>query len=83
MILTSGHIKTLSNQHPEYPPTGHFDHQNWPTGAKHIDIIIGFSELLLAAILKIVFLSCYHDPACLPKFFLLLGWSPKRILTET
>ena len=40
MILTSGHINTLSNRFStlKNPPTGYFDHQNWPTGAKHIDI---------------------------------------------
>ena len=27
-----------SIQHPENPPSGHSDHQNWPTGAQHIDI---------------------------------------------
>ena len=82
MILISGQNPFQSIQHPKKPHTGHFDHPNGPTSAKDIDII-GFSEWLLAAILKIVFLICYHDPACLPKFFLLLGWSSKRILIET
>ena len=85
MILISGHFKTPSNRLStlKKPHTRHFDQPNWPTGAKDIYIHVGFSEWLPAAILKIVFLSCYHDPACLPNFILLLGWSPKRILIET
>ena len=40
MILISGHFKTPPNRFSTIKKryTGHFDHPNWPTGAKDIDI---------------------------------------------
>ena len=42
-ILNDPYFRSVQNpfqsiQHPEKPHTGHFDHPNWPTGAKDIDI---------------------------------------------
>ena len=36
MKQNGGHFKSI--QHPKQRYTGHFDHPNWPTGAKDIDI---------------------------------------------